>query len=670
MKTSVLLSAFCSLAPSPSPHPNPLPHPKMLAALSVVDYGVIALYMAAMMALGVYFSGKQTNTSEFFLGSRSFSWFPLGMSLMATLISALTYTGLPGQAYYVGLKVLIMPLSVWLALPLVVWYVLPIYRGLGLYSVYEYLELRFDARTRLAGSLLFVVWRLLWLGGVIFAPCKALLIATGWNIPDWPLLLVLGLVTTFYTFLGGMRAVIWTDVIQSLAMLLGVAVVIGGAWVALDGGPARVTEVASGLGRLELMDLQFSWTSAWSLWGAVPHWVLAMLSFYMADQITAQRFLSAKTTAAAQRSYVANCVALTLLMPGLMYIGLCLLTFYHDHPGKLNGQWVANVDNLTGQPLRDEQGRDLLDWNNPQHALTPENLPELIRQHRLRRPNDKEPFVSADDLLVGDTTASDAQLQVDVEKLLMRKPGQGELRGEVMLHRRAAEEMLPRFISTQLPWGAAGIILAALLAASMSSIDSGLNSICTLFVMDLHRRYGWGREWLGRRVNKPAAELNEEDELKLAQPLTLAIGIGATLFAMLVAQVGDIFDIMVAIVNTFGAPLLAIYLLGIFTRRCTSTAALAALVIGTLFTVYLMAVNRFDALAILWPLDTRINSIWTVTFGTVFTFILGYLLSFAFGTSKTKAELRGLVAGCGTLGIRAIDEEVPLISLPEAERWK
>src|SRR5687768_5122556 len=134
----------------------------MLATLSLVDYGVIAIYMTAMLGLGFYFSGTQTSTSEFFLGSRSFSWFPLGMSLMATLISALTYTGLPGQSYYVGLKVLIMPLSVWLALPIIVFYVLPIYRGLGLYSVYEYLELRFDSKTRLIGSLLFVIWRLLW----------------------------------------------------------------------------------------------------------------------------------------------------------------------------------------------------------------------------------------------------------------------------------------------------------------------------------------------------------------------------------------------------------------------------------------------------------------------------------------------------------------------------
>src|SRR5688572_15360918 len=137
----------------------------MLASLGIVDYGVIALYLLAMVGLGVYFAGEQRTTKDFFLAGRSMNWFPLGMPLMATLISALTYTGLPGQAYEHGLKTLIIPLSVWIVLPVLVVVVLPIYRGLGLYTLYEYLELRFDARVRLLGSLVFIVWRLLWLGG-------------------------------------------------------------------------------------------------------------------------------------------------------------------------------------------------------------------------------------------------------------------------------------------------------------------------------------------------------------------------------------------------------------------------------------------------------------------------------------------------------------------------
>ncbi len=658
----------------------------MLAALTTVDYGLLVFYLAGMVAIGVYFSGRQHSTKDFFLAGRAMGWFPLGLSLMATLISALTYTGLPGQAYYVGLKVLVMPLAVWTALPLIVGWVVPIYRGLGLYSIYEYLELRFDASTRLLASLLFVVWRLLWLGGVIYAPCKALLIASGWDLPTWPLILALGLITTFYTFLGGMKAVVWTDMIQGLVMLLGVGVVIAGVWWQLDGGPARVAEVAGGLGRLQAAELTFSWGDTWSLWGALPHWVLAMLSFYIADQITAQRFLTAKSITAARNSYLANAIALSLLMPGLMYIGLCLLTYYYDHPQQMRPEWVANVDaqtrlsitdpatrhkerlhRITGELVPDPtDGQPLLDPTRPEDEITPVTIHSLVQQSRLLDPNTKEPLTDADALLDPDTN------QVLIEKLAMRQPSGGKLRGEIVLHRRAAEELLPRFIADNLAWGAAGVIFAALLAASMSSIDSGLNSICTLLVMDVHRRYGVGRAWLARRIGKQADELDETDELRLARPLTLAVGIAATLFSLAVAQVGEIFAIMIELVNTFGAPLLAVFLLGMFTRRMTAAAANVALVGGTLFTVYLMLTSRFDGLAaLLWPLEERLAGVWTVTFGTLATLLLGYVASFVLGKRKSKLDLRGLVVGLGTPGVLASEEEIPLLSQPTTDRrWR
>lgn len=659
----------------------------MFAALSILDYSLLGFYLAVMVAVGVYFSGQQHSTRDFFLAGRSMSWFPLGLSLMATLISALTYTGLPGQAYYVGMKALVMPLSVWIALPIIVGWVVPIYRGLGLYSIYEYLELRFDAPTRLLASLLFVVWRLLWLGGVIFAPCKALLIASGWDLPAWPLILVLGLVTTFYTFLGGMKAVVWTDVIQGVAMLFGVAAIVVGVWWQVDGGPERVKAVAGGLGRLELVDLQFRWGEAWSLWGALPHWVFAMLSFYIADQITAQRFLTAKSINAARTSYLTNATALTILMPGLIYIGLCLLTYYYDHPQKLRPEWVANVDPQTRLSITDPQtrvrqrlnkltgelvpdptdGRPLIDPRRPEDEITPVTVHSLVEQRRLLHPNSKEPLTSADELLDPDTN------EVLIEKLATRKASQGKWRGEIILHRSAAEELLPRFIADNLSWGVAGIILAALLAASMSSIDSGLNSICTLLVMDVHRRFGVGRAWLARRVGKSPDDLDENDELRLARPLTLAMGVAATLFSLLVAQVGEIFAIMIELVNTFGAPLLGVFLLGMFTRRMTGAAAVLALIAGTLFTVYLMLMSRFEALAaIAWPMQERLSGVWTVTFGVAFTLVVGYLASFVLGRPKTKLELRGLVVGLGTPGILSTDEEVPILTEPEEpnRRWR
>jgi Na+/proline symporter len=655
-----------------------------------LDYAILGFYLLVMLLVGVYFSREQHTSRDFLLAGRSMRWFPVGLSVMATLLSALSYAGHPAEAYYVGWKLLLVPAAAWMTLPVMTMWVLPLYSRLEIYSVYEYLEMRFDARTRQFASGAFLLWRLLWLGGVLYAPCKVLAIAGEWDIPLAALIIVLGVVTTLYTFLGGMKAVIWTDVIQSFVMLGGVLVIIGAVWWQVDGGPDRVRDVAESLGRTALVDRAMSWSDRWSIWSAAPHWFLALLSFYVADQITVQRYFTARDPGQARRSFALNCVSLTIMTAALAYVGLGLLAFYQDHPQAMRLNWVVNVDNATrgsltdpatrerplidpktgrpvidlrtGRPLLDPtDGRPLIAWNEP---ITPATIDRLVAERRLLRPNTKEPFASAQELLATDPQSGEERL--DVRKLAMLSPPRGELQiGEIILNRRAQDELLPRFISQQLPWGAAGLIVAALLAASMSSMDSGLNSICTLLLADFYRRLGWGRSWLARRVGKTTEQLTEADELRLARPLTLAIGIAATAFSLVVAQLGSIFDLMISVVNTLGGPLLAIFLLGIFTRRTTAAGALAGLILGVLLTLWLTLANQYAALAFLWPFPQKLAGTWPLIFGVVFTLAAGYGLSLFLGKAQTKEALRGLTLGCGRLGMR--HRETPKWEAPQDE---
>jgi len=655
---------------------------EMLFALNQIDYGVLGLYLVVMVLIGLHFSREQRSSKDFFLAGRTMTWFPIGLSVMATLLSALSYTGVPGEAYYHGLKLLLLPIGIWLTLPIMAKFFLPLYQGLRLYSVYEYLELRFDAPTRLVSSLVFIVWRLLWMGGVMYAPCKVLVVAAGLDVPMWLLLVMLGVVGTAYTYLGGIKAVIWTDVIQALVMFGGLVLIIGGVWWSLDGGANRVWETTVALERNQVTDFTFSWSDKWCVWGALPHFVLAVLSFYVADQITAQRFLTAKDVPTARRSFVLNCVSVSFMGPALLYVGLCMLAFYQNNPQSMRPIWVTNVDNATGQsltfpdtrerPLIDPKtgepkksmttgevildptdGKPLIAWD--EDRLDASTIEELVEQGRVLRPNSKEPYAEAEGLVDPQTE------RLDIDKLAMRS---GD---EVILHQRAQDELMPRFITEHLPLGIAGLILAALFAASMSSMDSGLNSICTLFITDFHRRLGIGRSWLAAKVDKPEESLGEEDELKLGRPLVLVIGIAATVFSLIVAQIGDIFSIMIAVVNTFGGPLLAIFLLGVFTRRCTARAALVSLVAGTLFTIWITVANSYTAFVWLWPFGERLASIWSVTFGVGFTLVFGYAASFFIGNRKPKDQLRGLVVGVGQLGNREPEEMEVIVIEPPAD---
>ena len=138
-----------------------------LLAFTSFDYAVLVGYLLLMIAIGAWFSRQQHTSQDFFLAGRKMSWFPVGLSIMATLVSALSYTGAPAEASQVGLKLCIWPLTLWLTLPIVLWIVLPLYRNLEIYSIYEYLELRFDAKTHVIGSVVFIFWRMIWLGGVV-----------------------------------------------------------------------------------------------------------------------------------------------------------------------------------------------------------------------------------------------------------------------------------------------------------------------------------------------------------------------------------------------------------------------------------------------------------------------------------------------------------------------
>ncbi len=591
----------------------------LFSAMTLVDGAVVAVYLLIMLAVGLFFSRQQRTSRDFFLAGRTMSWFPVGLSVMATLLSALSYTGIPGEGYYEGLRFLLSPLAVWLTLPVIVWVVVPLYHRLELYSIYEYLELRFDATTRLVSSGVFVLWRLLWLGVVLYAPCKVLVVAAGLDAHWWitpALIVAMGLVGTAYTFLGGMKAVIWTDVIQSLVMLAGVVLLVAMVWMSVDGGPARVWEVAESLGRTTVFETKFDWARKWSMLGILPHFFLSMLSFYVADQITAQRFLTAKDLLAARRSFVLNCLSVSIMIPALAYVGMSLLAFYHDHPREMNAKWVVNVDGQTRQSITRPETRDkviverltgrekpdptsgtpLVDWQ--QDKVTVDTIRDQVAEGRILRPNvEDQPFESSEQLIVRDESG---EQRIAVERLAKRDPTKkGKLKqAEIILHQNAQDELMPRFFAHHLPVGMAGLVLAGLLAASMSSLDSGLNSICTLLVTDFHRRLGWGRRWLAARLKKDTSELTEQDELKLGRPLVLLIGVSATAFALLVAQIGNIFDIMIGVVNTFGGPLLAVFLLGMFTRRVTSRAALAALLTGTFFMIALSAGVQYGEIGI------------------------------------------------------------------------
>jgi len=504
-----------------------------MQGLTVLDYVVCAAYLLAITGLGVffYFRGQQS-TKEFFLAGRSMGWLPVGLSLMATLTSGIGFIGAPAGSVKYGIITLWALLAIPLSFPMVVWVFMPFYHRLKLYTAYEYLERRFDVRVRTLTSGIFIIWRVTWMAAAIYTPSWVLHTVTDETLPLIPSIIVLGLLATAYTALGGVKAVIWTDVAQFVIMFGGMitaAVVIvmkvpggiTGIWGTLsEASMTRMTADINGwetAGLLEKAQLYvFTDVTAVAL---IISATVGKLGNYCVDQVMVQRYLTARSLKTSQGAFVANCFSYCFYIVSMTLVGAALIAFgaHHQFPGHLQNDQVFSY-----------------------------------------------------------------------------------------------------FVAHWMPMGIAGLMVAAIYAASMSSLDSGVNSCITAITNDFYNRLWRGRQSL---EDVSITEAEQRRQLLLARIATVVLGIAVTILACYVGRMGDIFKIANKLINGFTGPLFGIFILAMFTRRARGTAVLIAGIVGTALTGLTVFAEKLN-------IDMYdIGFMWPSTLGVLSTVILGYLLS-------------------------------------------
>ena len=474
----------------------------MQTTLTGLDAAIVVVYLAALAAVGVYFSRRQTTIEEFFVARRSMAWLPVGLSLMAALNSGIDYLMQPSATIRFGI-VLLAGTSSWIFLyPWVSRITLPFYRRMNLYTAYEFLEARFDVRVRTLAAGIFVVWRLGWMATAMYVPCLAIDAATGGRVDLRLMILVLGVLVTLYTMLGGIQAVIWNDVIQFCIMFGGLGATV---WIALTHVPGGLSEIwvaARDAGKMSLPApatagfveyLKHLFMQPITLPALVITMVLGRMASYTSDQVMVQRFQTTRSIADSRRAYIVNAAGDVLWMFGLSFVGLALLAYFTHHP------------------------------------LPPEF---------------------------------------------------------------ATDRILPYFMSQAFPAGAVGLVIAAILAASLSSIDSAINSCTTVVVIDLYNRFKAGR------AERPALEAGGHAQVRVSRMATVVLGFAGTALAMNVSRIGTLLEIANKLINAFSGPLFGIYLLAMFSRSATSAAVLAGGLAGT-FVSYSVAYRT--SISFLWP---------------------------------------------------------------------
>ncbi|XP_019497331.1 PREDICTED: sodium/iodide cotransporter isoform X1 [Hipposideros armiger] len=311
------------------------------ATFGAWDYGVFALMLLVSTGIGLWVGlagGGQRSAEDFFTGGRRLAALPVGLSLAASFMSAVQVLGVPSEAYRYGLKFLWMCLGQLLNSLLTAAFYLPVFYRLGLTSTYQYLELRFSRTVRLCGTLQYLVATVLYTGIVIYAPALILNQVTGLDI--WASLLSTGAICTFYTTVGGMKAVIWTDVFQVVVMLAGFWVVLARGTM-IVGGPRQVLELAQNHSRINLMDFDLDPRSRYTFWTFVVGGTLVWLSMYGVNQAQVQRYVACRTEKQAKLALLINQLGLFLIVSSAAGCGIVMFTVYMDCDPLLKGRISA-----------------------------------------------------------------------------------------------------------------------------------------------------------------------------------------------------------------------------------------------------------------------------------------------------------------------------------------
>ncbi|XP_037558045.1 sodium-coupled monocarboxylate transporter 1-like [Dermacentor silvarum] len=323
------------------------------AQFAVLDYVVLIGFLVLSAGIGVFFAWRDRRSKSnkhFLTGNRELSWLPVSMSMMASFLSSIAILGLPSEVFLRGSTIWTGAVSSSLAVLVAAFVFLPMYYKMDITSINEYLEKRFmSTAVRNIASAVFIVQTLLYMGVVLYGPSLALGSVTG--IPVWSSILLNGVVCTFYTAIGGIKAVVWTDVVQMILIYVGYIMVIASGLYHL-GGIGNMWHIAGEGGRLIFFNFSPSLYDTYTTWNVILGWTIGWMAAYCASQTQVQRYSSMKSLKRARRALLLNIpgVAITLLLSVLS--GLTIYAVYRDCDPRLTGD-IDKADQLMPYIVQD-----------------------------------------------------------------------------------------------------------------------------------------------------------------------------------------------------------------------------------------------------------------------------------------------------------------------------
>jgi SSS family transporter len=560
-----------------------------------INWLIVVVYLVYVVTDGLRRAKGTRHIEGYFLANRDLPWWAVGLSVMATQLSAVTMIGTTGQGatdgmrfvqFYFGLPVAMVILGVTLV---------PFLHRARVYTAYEYLERRFDAKTRSLTSFLFLVSRAMSCGAIISAPGIVFSAIFGWPLL-WSVALM-GIPTVIYTMFGGVQAVTWADVKQMILIVGALFVIVIILVMQLPVSPDQALRVAGAAGRVQVFDFDFDLTKQYTFWSGIIGGTFLMLSYFGTDQSQVQRYLTARSVEEARSSLLMSAYWKIPLQALILLIGVLIFVFYLFQPAP-----------MLFNPSHDQRVR----------AADPAGYAILEERYRASFETRRDAATAlagtpGDDAIGARMfVAADSALQVVRTEALAKA---GEVTRE---QTRDVNYVMPHYVLNHLPLGMAGIFIAAVMAAAMSSIAAELNSLSTATVIDFYQRW-----------YKPRA--TDAHYLMVSKVATGFWGIFACLIAVQAGSLGSLIEVVNRFGSFFYGSILGVFLLAMI-PRARAIGAFWGLIGGM---AAVAAVSRFAP---------EVAFLWHNVIGAVVVVLVGVMLSMSSRDERPPASEPGAAA--------------------------
>lgn len=581
--------------------------------MRLLDWCVVIAYLAYVIWDGVRMTRASKGVEGYFLANRSLPWWAVGLSVMATQLSAITLVGTTGQAYSDGMRFIQFYYGLPLAMIILCITAVPFFYRAKVFTAYEYLEKRFDAKTRTLTSLCFLISRGLGAGVIIAAPSVILSIVLGWS--EWATIFAMGITTTIYTMFGGVQAVTWTDVKQMIVIFFGMSICL---FIIVSKFPADVSlgdalHLAGATGRLTTIDTTFDLQETYTLWSGLIGGLFLMLAYFGCDQSQVQRYLTAKSVNEGRVSLLMSAFVKIPMQFLILLIGVMVFIFYNFQTSPMIFNSVE-----TNKVIQRGRGAEL------------ESLEaQYTAAHAARR-----------DAAVAYTTS----LEADDEAATNQKRGAylaanqslTDARGRAVTFIKDAvgnknfndvNYVFPSFVVANMPAGVVGLIIAAIFAAAMSSVSAELNALATASTIDFYRRH----------YNPQGTD---EQFVRFGRIATVVWGLFACIVALYATSLGSLIEVVNKFGSFFYGSLLGVFVLAVGVKRANSRGAFWGLLVG-IFSVWILSLVREVDDRYVFSLWNEANYkpaiafLWFNVIGCLVVVGVGYLLSL---TSSEKDD--------------------------------